>query len=310
VAEAHDRHSAGVAVEATAAAARDHADPVLLSSCLDALTVTQLAADGAAVAARTAVSRIERLLRRPSDPAVGLELKDAYHTAAMMLLGAGDARASLECARRERDLPFLRAERDLAAEDLFAPAALSGDWDDALAVADGYRLAWERSGAPAAPGRAIAPAAMALIYGLHGHDDDAAEWRAVHAAMRGRAADTPAPPAYIRVFDAILALDRVRPTDALAILGAPGRGFYDLLFASWHAALAAEAAVLARDRHADELLRQAHAACPPDSIPGLIARRALALRRDGQPEPATVEAFAYLESPYQEIRSRALIRGH
>ena len=227
----------------------------------------------------------------------------------MMLLGAGDAHSSLECARRHRDLPFLRAERDLAAEELFAPSALSGDWDDALAAADGYRRAWERSGTPAAPGRAIAPAAIALILGLRGNDDAAAEWRAMHTAMRGHTADTTAPTAYIHVFAAVLALDRGRPTEALATLGAPRRDFYDLLFASWHAAMAAEAAVLVSDRRADELLHQARAVCRPDSIPGLIARRAVVLRRNGQPERGAAEAFASLGAPYQEMRSHALARG-
>ena len=306
VAAGHDRRSGCVDdAQASIAAAREYSDPVLLSSCLDAQTVAQLVADGAPAAAATAVSRIDALLRHKYDPAVGLELKDAYHTAAMMLLGAGDVNASLECARRHRDLPFVRAERDLAAEELFAPAALSGDWDDALAAADGYRQAWEHSGAPAAPGRAIAPAAAALIFGLRGDDDTAAQWRDVHAAMRGATVATQ-PPAYSRVFDAVLALDRQQPGKALAILGTSGNEFYDLLFASWHAALAAEAAVLAADARAEELLRHAQANCRPDSIPGLIARRALSLQRDGRPERATADAFAAIGAPYQEARSRSL----
>ncbi len=309
VAEAHDQRNAGVDVaRAALAVVSDFGDPVLLSSCLDALTVAQVTADSVAVAASTAVSRIEPLLRRTYDPAVGLEIKDAYHTASIMLLGVGDTRSSLACARAHRDLPFLRAERDLAAEDLFAPAALSGDWEDALAVADGYRLAWERSGAPTAPGRAIAPAALALILGLRGDDDGARDWRAVHTSMRGQSADTTPPPAYIRVFDAVLALDRGCQSEALATLSTEGRGFYDLLFASWHAALAAEAAVLARDPRADQLLHRALGMCTPDSVPGLIARRAVAIRRDGQPERATASAFASLRAPYQEMRTRTLTR--
>jgi predicted ATPase/DNA-binding CsgD family transcriptional regulator len=306
VAMAHDRRSGRVDdAQASVVAARDHSDPVLLSSCLDALTVAQLVADGAVAAAATAVSRIDALRRHTYDPAVGLELKDAYHTAAMMLLGAGDVNSSLNCARKHRDLPFLRAERDLAAEELFAPAALSGDWDDALAAADGYRQAWEHSGAPAAPGRAIAPAAAALIFGLRGEDQAAAEWRHVHAAMRGPTAAIQAP-GYIRVFDAVLALDRQRPTEALATLGTAGNEFYDVLFAPWHAALAAEAAVLASNTRAEELLRHAHSICRPDSMPGLIARRALSLRWHGRSDQATADAFAAAGAPYQEARSRSL----
>lgn len=310
VAATNDRRSGHVeAAQATVAAARDSGDPVLLSASLDALTVAQLAADGAAAAAATAVSRVTPLLARSYDPAVGLELKDAYHTAAMMLLGAGDARSSLEYARRHRDLPFLRAERDLAAEELFAPAALCGDWDDALAAADGYRRAWEHSGAPAAAGRAIAPAALALIFGLCGEDDAAAQWRAAYTAMRGHPSETATPPAYIRVFEAVLALDRGCPTEALATLGAPGSDFYDLIFASWHTALAAEAAVLANDTHAADILQRAHTLSTTDSIPGLIARRAVSLRLNDHPEPNLAGAFAALGAPYQERRSRILIRA-
>ena len=309
VAGAHDRHNHRIdEAHATLAWAGDHDDPVLLSSYLDALTIAQLGIDGPTTAAVTASSRIGSLQLRDYDPAVGLELKDAYHTAAMMLLGAGDVRSSLECARRHRDLPFLRAERDLAAEELFAPAALSGDWDDALTAADGYRKAWERSGAPTARGRAIAPAALALIFALRGDDDAAAEWRAAHITMLGQSVVTTAPPAYVRVFDAVLALDRGRPAEALASLGAAGREFYDRIFIAWHAALAAEAAVLAGDARADELLGRAHTICAADSVPAVITRRALALRRTGYAEQNAAQAFADLGAPYQETRSRALVR--
>jgi hypothetical protein len=291
------------------AAARESGDSVLISSALDALSVAQLLSDDAAAAAATAVGRIEPLLGRTRDPAGGLELKDAYHTAAMMLLAAGDARGSLECARGHRDLPFLRAERDLAAEELFAPAALSGDWEDALSAAEGYRRAWERSGAPAAAGRAIAPAALALIFGLRRDDEAAAGWRAIAAAMRGEASESPAPPAYIRVFGAVLALDRGRPNDALAMLGEPGRDFYDLLLASWHAALAAEAAVLAGDVRADELLGEAQAITNVGSIPALITDRAFALWRSGHIQPTAAGAFAALGAPYQAERCHAMTRA-
>jgi predicted ATPase/DNA-binding CsgD family transcriptional regulator len=309
VAATHDRRSGRVDDGlARVAAAGDYDDPVLLSAALDALTVAQLATNGAATAAVTAVSRITPLVRRGHDPAVGLELKDAYHTAAMMSLGAGDARSSLEYARQHRDLLFLRAERDLAAEELFAPAALSGDWDDALAASDGYHRAWERSGAPVAPGRAIAPAALALIFGLRGEDDIAAQWRAVHTAMRGHPGETTTPPAYIRVFDAVLALDRGCPAEALTTLGPLGSDFYDLIFASWHTALVAEAAVLTNDTHAEDILHTAHMVYPTNSIPGLIARRALNLRQNDHPEQNVAEAFAALGAPYQEERSRILTR--
>ena len=68
-----------------------------------------------------------------------------------VLLGAGDAHAGLEYARRHRDLPFLRAERD---------------------------------------------------------DDAATQWRAAHTAMQAHPGEATTPPAYRRVYDAVLALDR------------------------------------------------------------------------------------------------------
>jgi hypothetical protein len=143
------------------------------------------------------------------------------------------------------------------------------------------------------------------MFGLRGEDDTAAQWRDVHAAMQGPTAATQ-PPAYTRIFDAVLALDRQQASEALAILGTSGNEFYDLLFASWHAALAAEAAVLAADARAEELLRHAHSICRPQSMPGLIARRALHLRQHGCSDPATADAFAALGAPYQETRSRSL----
>lgn len=82
--------------------------------------------------------------------------------------------------------------------------------------------------------------------------------------------------------------------------------FYDRLFASWHAALAAEAAVLAGDARAGELLRRADTITAAHTVPGLISRRALALHRNEHAEEDAAAAFAALEAPYQVERSRAL----
>ena len=127
--------------------------------------------------------------------------------------------------------------------------------------------------------------------------------------MRGHPGEPTTPPAYIRVFEAVLALDRGCPAEALATLSAPGSDFFDLIFASWHTALAAEAAVLANHVHADDMLLTAHVVSTNESIPGLIARRAASLRRNDHPGQNVAEEFAALGAPYQEKRSRILTRA-
>jgi hypothetical protein len=286
------------------------ADPVLISSALDAKMLTRIVAGDVPGAAAAEAARVAPLLSLADRPRGALELKDALHTAAFAGLGAGDLRSSQAFARQHRDLVFTRADADLATEELFAPAALAGDWDEVFEHCDRYLEAWERAGRRAAPGRAVAPAAIALAYGLRGDDAERARWLAVRDAMRGTDAGAPRLGGYDAVFDAILLLERDQPAAADACLRFPAEhspSFHDLLFAQWQAALSAEAVVLADRADGLACVRTAEERVQGNLVARAIARRARALLDgDGDALGAVAAAFTQLGCPYQAARTSKL----
>ena len=166
--------------------------------------------------------------------------------ASYFALGAGDLRASRDYAEQSMSLPMNREDRDLAVDDMLAPAALAGDWTAVQAMARTWRRDWDRTGRPVAAGRAFAPASAAFACGVLGDDEERGRWLAVERHMRGLQSglDTGAAPTlwlpdddrngYDAVFDAIVLLGRDRPGDAFAVLRSrPRTDFYDLLLAPW-----------------------------------------------------------------------------
>ncbi|MDT4911704.1 MAG: hypothetical protein QOC66_832 [Pseudonocardiales bacterium] len=304
---APDDPAAPARADAALAAARAVHDPVLVSSALDAMMLTRIVAGDVPGAAAAEAARVAPLLSLADQPRGALELKDALHTAAFASLGAGDLPSSQAFARQHRDLVFTRADADLATEELFAPAALSGKWDEVFEHCDRYLEAWERAGRRAAPGRAMAPAAIALAYGLRGDDGERARWLAVRDAMRGIDAGAPRLGGYDAVFDAILLLDQDQPAAADACLRFSAEhspSFHDLLFAQWHAALAAEAAVLVDRADRRERVRAAEEQVRGNVVATEIARRARALLDgDGDALAAVAAAFSRIGCPYQAERT-------
>ena len=124
---------------------------------------------------------------------------------------------------RHYALPFLREERDLGGEDLLAPAALAGQEERVTALGELWRRGWERAGRPVAPGRSLAPAALALVYGLRGDDTSRAAWLGILAAVRGVTEEEAVPGSGCgEVFEAIVLLDRGQPHAALRMLASAG----------------------------------------------------------------------------------------
>ena len=153
-------------------------------------------------------------------------------------------------AQRQRDLPFLREQHDLADEELLAPAALAGDWAGVFGTGERFLRDWVAAGRPAAPGRGLGPAAVALAYGLRSDDAERERWLGVLAEIRSvPRADAARGSGYGEVFDAMVSLEQGRPDEALTILtGGTERGIFALVFRQWSLALRAEAAVLSRER--------------------------------------------------------------
>ncbi|MDT4996413.1 MAG: hypothetical protein QOD45_481, partial [Pseudonocardiales bacterium] len=295
--------------EAALRRARAVGDPVLESSALDAASAGELFAGQVVRAHRLALERVERLASWDEPPAA-LEVKDALHVATFCSLGAGDLPTALRMARRQHELPFLRGRRDLADDELMAPAALAGDWASVLAAGERFLDDWTSAGRPTAPGRGLAPAAVALAHGLSGAHDLRAAWLGVLAEIRGVApADAGRGSGYGELFDAMVLLHDGQPADAFMVLIAEGdRGLYGAVFRQWTAAATAEAAVLAARHDADSWLDAAAQSSAGNPIATAIAARAAALRASDAVRLATViDGFEQAGTSYQAGRTRRLL---
>ena len=291
--------------------ARQAGDPLLISAAYDAVTAGLMTEGDIHGAAATAAERVSMLPPLGRDPRVAFELKDALHTAIFTGVAAGQVARSLDHAEQHYGLPFLREERDLGCEDLIAPAALAGQGDRALALGHQWRRGWEHAGRPVAVGRSMAPAAIAMVYGLRGDDAARAGWLAILAAVRGVAEhDAVRGSGCGEVFEAIVLLDRGEAHAALDLLAAATAGdssWRTRLWHQWMAALRAEAAVLARTPDATRLVAEAEAAADRNPVATALTRRAGALfRGDADGVLGTAAAFAQAGYPYQQARTLAL----
>ncbi len=306
----HDAESPGDAL----ALARDAGDPLLVSAALDAVTLAQAMRGDVVQAAETAAERIDPLTPLARDPRAAFDLQDALHTVTFVGVAAGQTARCLRQAEQGHDLEFLREERDLADSVLLAPAALAGQWDRALALGDQFRRGWDQAGQPAAPGRALAPAAVAMVHGLRGDESGHARWLAILAAIRGVDREQASHGCgYGEAFGAIVLLHRGQPDAALDLLGAAeggGRFWHVLLWHQWIAALRAEAAVLAHDPGAARHLAQAKASAGRNPIAAALTQRAEALlRADRGALLAVAAAFERASYPYQQARTLILAGG-
>ena len=291
--------------------ARQAGDPLLISAAYDAVTAGLMTEGDIHGAAATAAERVSMLPPLGRDPRVAFELKDALHTAIFTGVAAGQVARSLDHAEQHYGLPFLREERDLGCEDLIAPAALAGQGDRALALGRQWRRGWEHAGRPVAVGRSMAPAAIAMVYGLRGDDAARAGWLAILAAVRGVAEhDAVRGSGCGEVFEAIVLLDRGEAHAALDLLAAATAGdssWRTRLWHQWMAALRAEAAVLARTPDAARLVAEAEAAADRNPVAIALTRRAGALfRGDADGALGTAAAFGQAGYPYQQARTLAL----
>jgi predicted ATPase/DNA-binding CsgD family transcriptional regulator len=294
--------------------ARQAGDPLLISAALDGTQFEQVMRGDIAAAADTAAGRVRALPPLARDPRAAFELRDALHTSIYTDVAAGQIAASLQHGEQHYDLPFLREERDVGGEDLLAPAAIAGQWDRVITLGEQWRRGWEHAGRPAAPGRSLAPAAVAMVYGLHGDDAARASWVAILAAIRGVDEQHAVHGSGGgEVFEAIVLLHRGQPHAALDLLTADvaGRRWWNRqLWHQWIAALRAEAAVLAGTPGAAGHITQAQAAAGRNPIAIALTQRAEALLRgDRVALLATAAAFTRASYPYQRARTLILAGG-
>ena len=235
-------------VERAVELARRVGDARLEASALDQLTAVQLARSDMEAAAATVRRRLELLTPLAHDVEMAWEYSDALHMAPLVYLAAGDLATARHYARQRRELPFFREAHHLAVTWLLTTAAMAGDFDDAVGLANQFRQGWIEAGRPTTSGIAFAPAAAAMVHGIRGDDEARVEWLEILTEMRRVTAPLIGPTtAYTQVFDGMVSLHRGELDGALARVADPPESFrhwHDGAWRQWYAAVWAEVAVM------------------------------------------------------------------
>ncbi len=148
------------------------------------------------------------------------EYSDTLHMAPMVYLAAGDLATARRYAQQRSELPFFREADHLAVEWLLTTAALAGDFDEAVELAERFRRGWVEAGRPPLGGIGFAPAAAAMVYGIRGDDEARLEWLDIPAEMRRVVEPTARETDRLRpAFDAMVALHRGQIGEALDARG-------------------------------------------------------------------------------------------
>ncbi|GAA4588912.1 putative ATPase/DNA-binding CsgD family transcriptional regulator [Actinoplanes octamycinicus] len=286
--------------------ARALGDPLAEGAALFALTGAQRQAGDEVAAAATAGRRVELLDPVELTPAVADELIDALLIATATSIGTGDLVAARRWGRRLRDLPLLAEAGHVATSRILMADALAGHSDDVIAASGRFLDGWTAAGRPAARNFGPAAAAVAMVHDLRGDRAARDEWLAVLDRM---GVTTEERAGYGPAFAAIALLHHGEPALARDRLAAPGAWRTGILM-HWHVALRVEAAVLAGDPEAADLLAETRPAVAGNPIAGALLDRAAALLagdRDGI--RATAAAFAAAGCPYQQERTLLLAGG-
>lgn len=239
------------------AADRAHTAGSLLreSAALDIATGAQIMGARLGDAVVTARRRVALFAGAVLEPQSVLELKDALRMGVLTGVGVGDLDFALACAERQRTMPALREQRDLAIDEALLPEVLAGRWDEARADAETFLADWDAAGRPSASGRAVGPAAVAMMHGLSGEESARTKWLGVVSALRRSEGTRGA--AYLELFDAVVMAHRGEPRAALARVANPLSSWWGGLFERWRLALVAECE---RDAAGSEVLERVRAA--------------------------------------------------
>ena len=245
----HYAQPAEAASRRALALAEASADPVLVSSALDAVSTAVLNGGRLKEAAELAARRVTLLDQLPRhDPRAGGEVADTFHMATTTALAAGELGAALASARLHIDEATTSGVPYFAACNLLIVKALQGDFDEATAQAAIMLEGWSRAGSPPAGWMGPAFFAAALAHGLRGDESRCSEWYERAATLRGlRVASGFRPYAEAR-----LALHRGDLDEAVRVARATRLDAGEL-FKPYACALAAEIATIAGDPDADDL---------------------------------------------------------
>ena len=301
-------------VERAISLAGEIGEPLTESAALDQLTAVHLARGEVRAGLDSAQRRIDLLAPLEVVPTAGLEFLDSFVMAADCAIAAGDLPLARQLAERLRDLPFHREEGHLATSRLLVVTVMTGDWTEALGLAEQYREGWERAGRPRAGNLSRGAYAAATVHGLRGDDRSRASWLEIVDAII-----TPGRPLNVQhsseFFDAMLMLHRGQPERAVQLMATPPEElnqWYSGLWRPWYAALWAEAGVLSGREDAAVRLDRAHRLSTDNPIAAAIIDRSAALNGAGVDRDRLIVAAAALEAAgcrYQWARTLVILGG-
>jgi hypothetical protein len=288
-------------------------DPRLVSAALDQLTGLYMAHGELGRAVAAAERRLDLVAPLAHEVEMAWEYSDALHMAPMAYIAAGDLENARRYARQRSRLPLHRETAHLAIEWMLTVAALAGDFDEAVELAERFRRGWLESGSPAIAGIGFAPAAAAMVYGIRGDDEARDQWldisRRMRRAVEARAGST----AYTQAFDGLVALHRGQFDAAITDLASEPESFrhwYDAAWREWYAAVWAEAAVLADRADRSERIERAKLVIGHNPIARAIVDRAQAIAtHDSARLPAIAAALDIAGCRYQHARTLVLAGG-
>jgi len=153
-----------------------------------------------------------------------------------------------------------------------------------------------------------------MVHGILGDDAGRAEWLELTRDLLG-VNPSPASKAWAPTFDAVVALHRGDFRAAVACLAAglddPETWWHagQIMYRPWYAALWAEAAVLGQLDDARPRIDRARHAARDNQIASTMVERAAAMAAGDRSAVENLAAtFARLRCPYQEARTRTLVR--
>jgi len=231
-----------------------------------------------------------------------------------VLLAAGDLAGASDYADRLARLPFNREEDFFGRAPRLKVDALAGQFDAVLHNGPLFRDSWERCGRPVVPNLASSSSAVAMVHGILGDDTRRAEWLRLAKDLLGTSAGL-ASKAWAPTFDAVVALHRGDIRAALDCVAAdlddPQTWWHagQILYRPWYAAVWAEAAVLGQlDDARSRIDRARHAARDNPIATGIVERAAAIAAGDRTAVENLAATFTRLGCPYQEARTRTLVR--
>ncbi|GAA4608609.1 putative ATPase/DNA-binding CsgD family transcriptional regulator [Actinoplanes octamycinicus] len=282
-------------------------DPLAESAALDALIGAQCWAGDTFGTAATARKRIILLAALPDTPAATHELLDALGMAAETALGAGDLPGARRAGRQLADHPLMSEVGHRGSCWLVVTEALAGDTDAVLRHGERFLESWQRAGRPAKSALAPAAAAVAMVHGLRGDEEQRQRWLGVLETMGVTPECTYG---FGAVFDAIRLLDQDRAAEAAErLVPEPDEvwKWVTWIWLHWYVALRAEAAVLAGHPQAAARIAAAREIVTGNPVATALVDRADALLAgDDERVRATAAALRAAGCDYQAARSQRL----